>query len=148
MQILIKLVDKNCLPNVDELVKVMWLKGVNFSRVGEKDSLINGTSLSLSWDKWLDDERWKGHSKFKEYIYFEIESTYNNHILSVEVDDGACFVDKRAAFKAVELIVERCDALVSMDKDEWMQLNEFRENVDNYIQTSFTEAVEKSLMVT
>ncbi len=33
----------------------MWEKGVNISRVGQLDSLIIGTSLTLSWDKWLDE---------------------------------------------------------------------------------------------
>ncbi|UTR14126.1 hypothetical protein MM221_16315 [Salipaludibacillus sp. LMS25] len=147
MKIFIKIKDKNCLPKVDELVEIMWQKGVNLSRVGEQDSLTNGTSLSLSWDKWLDDERWKGHSKFKEYIYFEIESTSSEHKLSIEVDDDACFVDIRAIYKAVEYIAERCNALISMDKGEWLQLNEFKASVDNYLKTSFSDAVEQSLIV-
>lgn len=147
MKIFIKIKDKNCLPKVDELVEIIWQKGVNISRVGKQDSLINGTSLSLSWDKWLDDERWKGHSKFKEYIYFEIESTNNEQKLSIEVDDDACFIDLRAVYKAVEFIAERCNALIRMDKNEWIQLNEYRARVDNYLKTSFSDAVEQSLKV-
>jgi hypothetical protein len=147
MKIFLKIKDKNCLPKVDELVGIMWQKGVNLSRVGEQDSLIKGTSLSLSWDKWLDDERWKGHSKFKEYIYFEIESTNNEQKLSIEVDEDACFVDIRAVYKAVEFIVERCNALISMDNGEWIQLNEYRARVENYLKTSFSHAAEQSLIV-
>jgi hypothetical protein len=147
MKIFLKIKDENCLPKVDELVEIMWKKGVNLSRVGERDSLINGTSLSLSWDKWLDDERWKGHSKFKEYIYFEIESTNSERKLSIEVDEDACFVDIRAVYKAVEFIAERCNPLISMDKGEWIQLNEYRAKVDNYLKTSFSHAVEQSLII-
>jgi|GEM_PF-2100627 len=148
MKILIKIEDKKCLPTVDELVEIMWQKGINLSRVGEQDSLTNGTSLSLSWDKWLDDERWKRHPKFKEYIYFEIESTHNEQKLSIEVDGSACFVDMRAVYKAVEFIAERCNALISTNNDEWLQLSEFRTSVDNYLKTSFSDAVEQSLLIT
>lgn len=147
MDIFIKVKDKNCLPTVDELIEVMWKKGVNISRVGGQDSLRNGTSLSLSWDKWLDDERWKGHSKFKEYIYFEIESLNNEYKLSIEVDERACFVDIRAVYKAVEFLAGRCKALISIDEGIWLQLNEFSASVDNYLKTSFSDAVEQSLIV-
>lgn len=149
MKIFIKIKDKSCLPNVDELVEIMWEMGINLSRVGELNSLKNGYSLSLSWDKWLDDERWEKHSKSKEHIYFEIEplDDYEQKLL-IEVDDDACFVDKRAVYKAVEFIAERCNALISMENGKWLQLNEFRANVDNYLKTSFSDAVEQSLIVT
>lgn len=145
MKIFLKVIDKKCLPKVDELVEIMWHKGVNLSRVGEEDILIKGTSLSLSWDKWLDDERWKGHSKFKEYIYFEIEYTNSEQKLSIEVDENACFVDIRAVHRAVEFIAERCNSLISMDKGEWIQLSEYRSRVGSYTKTSFSDAVQQSL---
>lgn len=145
MKYFLKVNDKNRLPKVDELVDIMWKKGVHISRVGQQDSLIIGTSLTLSWDKWLDDERWRGHPKFKEYLYFEIESINNEQLLSIEIDEDACFVDFRALYKAIEFIAERCNTLISIDKGKWIQLNEYRLKVDNYIKTTFSEAVEKSL---
>ncbi len=145
MKYFLKVNDKNCLPEVDELVEIMWKKGVDISRVGQQDSLINGTSLTLSWDKWLDDERWREHPKFKEYLYFEIESNKNEQQLSIEIDEDACFVDFRALYKAIEFIAERCNTLISIDKGKWIELIEYRLKVDNYIKTTFSEAVEKSL---
>lgn len=71
--------------------------------VGQQHNLIIGTFLTLSWDKWLDDERWMGHPKFKEYLYFEIESINNEQQLSIEIDEDACFVDFRAYIKQLNL---------------------------------------------
>ncbi|MBQ4900935.1 hypothetical protein KB559_19025 [Paenibacillus sp. Marseille-P2973] len=145
MKLFLKVKDKNCLPEADELVAIMWKRGVNISRVGRQDSLIIGTSLTLSWDKWLDDERWRGHPKCKEYLYFEIETINNEQQLSIEIDEDACFVDFRAMYKAVEFIAERCNTLISIDKGIWVQIKEYRLKVDNYIKINFQEAVEKSL---
>ena len=146
MKFFIKVDDSNCLPKADELVNIMWKKGVNISRIGQQDSLIIGTSLTLSWDKWLDDERWRGHSKFKEYLYFELESINNEQRLSIETEEDACFVDFRALYKVIEFIAERCNSLISIDKGKWISLNEYRLKVDDYIKTTFPEAVEKSLL--
>ncbi|WP_208414882.1 hypothetical protein [Paenibacillus castaneae] len=43
------------LPNVDELKKVMWEKALSVSHALD---LKEYNSLMLSWDKWIDDNRW------------------------------------------------------------------------------------------
>jgi hypothetical protein len=146
MKIFIKITNKNCLPEIDKLVETMWKDGVNLSRVGGADGFRNCTTLTLSWDKWLDDERWRGHSKFKEYIYFEIKTLKSNkHIISIEIDDDATLVDKRAVYLAAKLLSESSNNSISYDGVNWMSTNDFIELVHDYIKCSFEEAVELSL---
>jgi hypothetical protein len=143
MKIYIEIKNRKRLPKMDELVEVMWKQDISLSRVGNQDSLRKGTYLTLSWDKWLDDERWKYHPNFKEYIYFD----FDNRNLSIEVDDNACLLDLRAVYKAVEFIGKTQEALVKIESDnKWMTLEQYKLRVKRYLMLSFSEAVEKSLL--
>jgi hypothetical protein len=72
----------------------------------------------LCWDKWVDDPRWSSHEKFIEHVYFD--TSPDTSVISIEVDDDATIVDKRAVHKACLLIAERCGGLLSVDEEKWM----------------------------
>lgn len=134
------------IPKMSELVEIMWKKDISVSRIGNQHTLRRNGYLTLSWDKWLDDERWEEHSKFKEYIYFEIKVIKNEYCLSIEIDDDACFVDIRAVHKAAMYIAKKANTLVSYNKKKWIKQSDYKIIVRKYLDTSFEEAVEKSLL--
>lgn len=147
MKIFIKYVENNSFPDIVDLVKIMWKEGISFSKVADDVSFKNCTTLSLAWDKWLDDKRWVLHPQFKEYIYFDIQrndSLFSNKIL-LEIDDNAIEVDKRAFYKAVIYISEKVQGEISINGTVWLAPNDYAKTVNEYLQLSFEKAIELSL---
>jgi len=136
---------RECLPEIIDLVDVMWEKGISLSRAGDGTSFKNCTSLALCWDKWVDDKRWEMHPKFKEYIYFEV-SPEDKLVVTIEVDDESTIVDKRSVHKAALYIAERCDGKLSIDGITWIVPSTYREITKVYLQYDFKESIEKSLV--
>lgn len=146
MQLIVTFNNREILPEINELVAIMWKKDVNFSKVGNAASFKKCTSFTLSWDKWLDDKRWLGHNKFKEYIYFTfLDKEKNFKGIEVEVADDAILVDKRAFLKAAIYIAEKADGKISNDGIAWMTPEEFSEMNNETLKYSFEEAAEASL---
>lgn len=147
MKIFIKYNKKSNLPDIDDLVKKMWKENINVSKVGDALRFRDCTTLSLAWDKWLDDKRWTSHPKFKEYIYFELikESESTNKII-IETEDDVIEVDKCAFYKAAVLIGEKTRGEISTDGITWMKIDDYIKGVNRYLILSFEEAVELSLL--
>lgn len=89
MNLFVRTDSLNALPSRKELKKVMWEHANNISHALD---LKEFNCLMLSWDKWLDDNRWSGLGKSYEHINFEI--TKENGVI-VDIADDALFVDKR-----------------------------------------------------
>jgi hypothetical protein len=142
MELFIKLKDVDSLPSIEDLKRIMWYENASISRVGNDSLLRSGEEISLSWDKWIDDQRWSNHSKSKEYIYFQF---IQPNLIKIEIDDSATFVDKRAAVLAGKFLIEIDDGDCSYDIEKWLQKNEFIESIKKYLQCSFHSAVEESL---
>lgn len=127
------------LPNRSSLKKMMWSEARSISHSLD---LKEFGSLALSWDKWIDDERWRKDAKKPvEYINFEV---LDNNIVLIDIEDNALFIDKRAFYKGAIYICEKTNGKISEDKITWKSPNEFIHNVSNYILSSFKEAVELS----
>ncbi|MFT8349937.1 hypothetical protein [Clostridium saccharoperbutylacetonicum] len=147
MKIFIKYNENGDLPDIDDLVKKMWKENINVSKVADAVSFRDCTTLSLAWDKWLDDKRWASHPKFKEYIYFELikESRFTSKII-MQIEDDAIEVDKCAFYKAVVLIGEKTRWEISADGIKWIKIDDYIKVVNRYLKLSFEEAVELSLL--
>jgi DNA primase catalytic subunit len=149
MKLYLFLKKKSSLPEIEELAFTIWDKNINFSKIGDHYVLKNCTVLSLSWDKWYDDPRWKGNEKSREYIDFElITEKYKRSVnVSIHVADDAVFVDKRAVHKAAVFLAQTCDGKISEDGKVWGTPEEYSQIVKEYLQCTFVEAVEKSLTI-
>lgn len=143
MEFTIKIKQADTIPSIDDFKSIMWYEKASISRVGNDSLFRRGEEISLSWDKWIDDPRWSNHVKSKEYIYFQF---IRPNFFKIEIDDSAIFVDKRAAFLATRYLIEANDGEVSFDGVTWLQKNDFTEIYKPYLQCSFVDAVEESLV--
>lgn len=144
MELFIKLKDVDSLPTIEDLKRVMFYEGASVSRVGNDNLLRNGEEISLSWDKWIDDQRWSSHSKAKEYIYIQFVQP---NLVKIEVDDSTTLIDKRAVVLVGKFLVEIDDGESSFDNNKWLQKKEFFQCIDKYLHYTFESAVEESLIV-
>ncbi|SDN05868.1 hypothetical protein SAMN04487897_101935 [Paenibacillus sp. yr247] len=120
MQLFISIKNANTLPSRDEIKKAMWEKALSVSHALD---LQEFNSLTLSWDKWIDDKRWSdGIPKSFEHINFEFQ---NKRLIIIDVDEDALFVDKRAFYRSAILIAERTNGTISTDNSTWIKVNEF-----------------------
>jgi hypothetical protein len=142
MEVYIKLMKKNSLPTIDTLTKAMWFENASISKAGNDEYLNTRDEVSLSWDKWINDERWTEHSKSKEYIYFQL---IQSRVMKIEVDDAATFVDKRAVYLAAKLLAEKTEGEIKIDDNKWLSIEEFIDIRKNYINCSIDNAIEISL---
>lgn len=69
MNLFIKVDNVNALPFPNEIQVVMWEQANSISHAFD---LKEFNSLMLSWNKWVDDNRWKKSNKSFEHINFEI----------------------------------------------------------------------------
>lgn len=147
MKLFINYKKKNSLPDIADLVTNMWKEGISFSKATDAVSFRDCTTLSLAWDKWLDDKRWVSHPKFKEYIYFDLTTKERglSHMMLLEIDDDATAIDKRAFYKAAIYIAEKIQGEISVDEIIWLESKDYAETVKEYLKLSFEEAVELSL---
>ena len=143
MELFIKINNIASFPSIEELKSIMWYENASISRVGNDKLLRSGEEISLSWDKWIDDLRWSNHSQSKEYIYLQF---IQPDICKIEIEDSALFVDKRAVILAAKYLVEIDDANSSFDNVKWLKKNDFFEVIKQYLQFSFENAVEESLI--
>ena len=139
MNLFIKVDNINALPSRNEIQEVMWEQANNISHAFD---LKEFNSLMLSWNKWLDDNRWKKSNKSFEHINFEIIK--ENEVV-VDIADDALFVDKRAFYRGVLFICEKTNGKISIDDLVWHRPNEFKLDIKSYLDCSFNEAVERSL---
>jgi hypothetical protein len=147
MKLLIKYKKNNSLPDIADLLRIMWKEDISVSKAADAVSFKDCTTLSLAWDKWLNDKRWASHPKFKEYIYFDIirkDPVFSNKMI-LEIDNNAIEVDKRAFHKAVVYIAEKTHGEISVDGAVWLDPKDYAETVKEYLKLSFEEAVELSL---
>lgn len=142
MEVYIKLMKKNSIPKIDTLKRVMWFENASISKVGNDEHLKKGEEVSLSWDKWINDQRWAKHNKSKEYIYFQL---IQSQLMKIEVDDDAPFVDKRAVYLATKLLAENNKGEISFEGEKWLSTEEFIDVTKEYIRCSIDDAVEISL---
>lgn len=124
----------------------MWRKDINFSKIGNSVFFKKCTLLVLSWDKWLDDPRWNATSKWREYISFELPKIANDsgQLMTIEMDDEALLVDKRAFYKATIYIAQLTQGEISEDNIKWLSPQQYAETLEKYLTISFDEAVELS----
>jgi hypothetical protein len=60
VKVFVKVSQFSSFPNKNQLVSAMWNKNANFSIVAFNSNLSECDLFTLSWDKWLDDKRWRG----------------------------------------------------------------------------------------
>lgn len=142
MKLLVKIININSIPKIKKLKEIMWPGSSSFSRVGRDHHLKKGVEIALAWDKWIDDPRWSGHIKSKEYLYFQFikPDTFN-----IEIEDDAIFVDKRAAYLVAAYLASKNNSSVRVDEDNWYTADKFVELSQEYSKCSFEEAVTISL---
>lgn len=139
IELLVYCTNLKSLPNRSSLKKMMWSEAKSISHSFD---LKEFGSLTLSWDKWIDDERWsKDAKKPFEHINFEV---IDSNIVLIDIEDDALFIDKRAFYKGAIYICEKTNGKISEDKITWKTPKEISHSVDNYINCSFKEAVELS----
>lgn len=116
------------------LTKMMWAvsfrgKPIEISHT-DNDSLNTGYYLALSWNKWLDDARWR-HSPFdNEYIMMnemrKPEGTPLYLYLSTDHIDIPT-VDQRALYRLIDKISSPFDAVISNDDGvSWESVESFK----------------------
>lgn len=142
MEVYIKLMNKNSVPKIDVLKRVMWLENASISRVGNDKHLKNGEEVALSWDKWINDQRWDEHTRSTEYIYFQL---IEPQVMKIEIDDEASFVDKRAVYLATKFLAEYSKGEISFEGEKRLSVQEFIEVTKDYINCSIDDAIEISL---
>lgn len=137
---------RKALPKTFELAAVMWKEGISLSRCGDAYEFKNCTTLALSWDKWIDDEKWSGKNKSSQLIYFELPKKIEDYSdkITIEMDDNAVLVDKRAFYKAAIYIAEMSEGKISIDGIKWLTPEKYKQQFKDYLDYSFEEAVELS----
>lgn len=146
VKLYVRIGNRNNLPSIVALIDFMWDEGINASRAGNSHKLSTCTRLALCWDKWVDEIRFKGHPRFKEYIYFNhrYRRGEKSSQITIEVDDGALYVDQRAFFRAAFFLAMHTGR-ISLDGEVWLTCDEFKKAHCEYFMTNFKQAVEKSL---
>lgn len=147
MKIHVMIGNRENIPEVKELVSTMWENNINFSKAGDAPQLKNCTTLSICWDKWVDDKRWSNHPKFKEYIYFDLLGELDKQeLIIIEIADDAVFVDRRAFLKAAYFIAKKTNGKISANKQLWATPEEFLVKNIDILNISFKDAIEASLL--
>ncbi len=107
--------------------------------------------FTLSWDKWLDDNRWTGLLRSKTHINFYLEPneeleerqiTLDEKQIMIEAEEPVSLVDKKAVYQAAILIADPCDGIISLNKKEWLSIVEFEQVVQETLTFTFKEAAE------
>ena len=127
------------LPNRDELQKIMWENAKNISYALD---LKEFRCLSLKWDNWLDDVRFSSNTEYR-FIDFEL---IENNLIELEIADKALFVDKRAFYNGAYLIADKTQGTLSKDNRNWIDKAQFKLKKKEFFETTFYEAVERSLL--
>lgn len=146
MKIYVIINNQRNLPELDELIAAMWEENITYFKAGDAIRFSKCTTFSICWDKWVDDKRWTDHSKFKEYIYFELPC--NPSLIEpilIETTDDAVFVDKRAFLKASYYIAKKAGGKISFDKKFWVTPDDFMNKNKDILNISFKDAIEVSL---
>ena len=141
--------DKNSnLPEISDMVMNMWKDEISISKASDALRFKDCTTLSLAWDKWIDDTRWISNPNQKNIFIFDITTneTGDKYNMLLEIDDHAVEVDKRAFHKAILLIAEKTLGKISMDGLTWMNSEEYAEIFKEHLKHSFTESVDLSLV--
>ncbi|OYD06722.1 hypothetical protein [Paludifilum halophilum] len=144
MKIFIQVKGELVLPTLEDLISQMWKKSVSTSKFCDAGNFAESTDVSLCWDKWIDDKRWKGHKKFKEYIEFSFPRNTSEDKIVVEVEDDALLVDKRAALKGAMYLSKLNDGFIRLEHASWMSPKQFHEHVRECIDLSFEDAAAQS----
>ena len=144
--IYVKVRDRTNLPTIKELAEFMWNKGLSFSWYRDDYFLQNCNEIALSWDKWLDDPRWDELTKKEEYIYFECfwDGRNGYYLIIIFMKEDPVFVDRRAVYRAALMLADRGGGFIEVDGLKFT-VEEFRKAKGEYIETSFSDAVERSL---
>ncbi|MGY3777879.1 hypothetical protein [Isobaculum melis] len=132
------------------LAEKMWFgifngKKLELSHGGNNETLCENFSLSLKWDKWLNDERWSQKKFDTEYIM--LDPIRNKTILYFKTDHiNILTVDKRALYTMVIEISKEVEGLISEDNMEtWITVEEFINKHQEVLNLTFDEANNISL---
>lgn len=68
MKLFIKLKDADSLPSIEDLKRIMWFENASISRIGNENLLRIGEEISLSWDKWIDDEQVLNFQQMEKHL--------------------------------------------------------------------------------
>ncbi|WP_051933845.1 hypothetical protein [Carnobacterium gallinarum] len=134
------------------LAEKMWFsryihKKLEISHGGNTETLQNNFSLSLKWDKSLNDERWKEKKTFFSVEYIMLDPIRNKTMLYIETKHiNILTVDKRALYTMVCELAKEVQGTISDDNEEnWLTLEEFKEKHQEILNLTFEEANEISL---
>ncbi|MCO6018867.1 hypothetical protein CKN86_03435 [Carnobacterium divergens] len=138
--------------NYRELAEKMWFscynhKKLELSHMGNTETLQEDFSLSLKWDKWLNDDRWTSRLTASNHEHISVDPIRNNTMLYFETDHvNILTVDKRALYIMVCELAKEVQGTISDDNEEnWLTLEEFKEKHQEILNLTFEEANEISL---
>ncbi|MGC6767125.1 hypothetical protein [Enterococcus sp. LJL51] len=135
-----------------ELAEAMWFKEkdgkeLEISHVGNDETLRNSFYLTISLDKWLNDERW---GEIRTPLKFqEIELEYHTQDKIVEIVSKhvqILTVDKRAMYiMVIELAKELQGRIREDDSKNWQSVELFEKKHEDILSLSYDEANDLSL---
>jgi hypothetical protein len=130
------------LPELRDIISIMYFAGASYSWVGDDDDLRFGEGVEFCWDKWVNDQRWSGREDGKTYISVELN---RNLILHVYSEEEIPLVDQRAIVVFVKHLLEADDKNSwSSDQTRWRSKAEFLFKYKEILSHTFESALERS----
>ncbi|MGG5341224.1 hypothetical protein [Enterococcus sp. AZ192] len=135
-----------------ELAEKMWFKEKNgheleISHVGNDETFQNNFYLTLSLDKWLNDDRWDGVRNPIKFEDIEIVFHKEKQIIAlISKHIEILMVDKRALYIMAVELAKDLDGLISEDgKSTWLSVAEFETKHQVVLNLTYEEANDISL---
>lgn len=149
----------------EELAHKMWFeemdgKELSLSHVGNDEMLQEDCFISLSYNKWDNDSKWRDEKIValrsplrREYLHMEFEDAYisdyrgkGDYLRLTSNQKDILIVDKRAFYIMVIEVATALDGQISEDdKKSWMSVDEFKEMHQDVLSLTFDEANKISL---
>lgn len=125
MRVYIAVKCKSSMPGMRRLAAYMWARGIELGYARSGRNMAESTYVSLTWAKWVDNPKWRGHPKNKEYIDLEWASLERvktrvsrefyrlaaenqmDNVLIIQVANDAVTMDRRAFARAVYRVAQR-----------------------------------------
>ncbi|HFI0150394.1 TPA: hypothetical protein ACGO3A_001154 [Streptococcus suis] len=149
----------------EELAHKMWAERINgkelsISHSVNDEMLQEDNYLSLSYNKWDNDDRWDSESitmlssfLTMEYLHIEFENAFisdyrekGNYLRLISNHQNILTVDKRAFYiMAIEVATALDGQISEDDKKTWIMVEEFTAKHSDILSLTFDEANEISL---
>lgn len=144
------------IPDFESFAYYIWTKDVSYSIVSDGPNFNGSSSVAISLNKRLINQ--VGKNKIREYIYFDIKTSSENiNEIEVSVDENAAFLNERAFYRAVDLILTKTNGKIisfhpfkakeySLDKeDSIITTDNFKSLSFELLEMDYNTALERSL---